>query len=309
MPPQPPASFDHADDPKDLDDALTETRDALMAFDPTKPLAPPFDKLLVQLDGFQPIRRSLQRALSALLKQKQPLDDQLNEVLDIVRGTLEPRVKKTKDHEPEPWVVQAWSDCFGSEKPADARKHTLGPQVEIQRFWETKLANAPVPELVKAGKDNSAIIVRADKLAEAITIAEAALDQFLLGPWADFVASCNAALQLVFGQLGDFAKAPPPGVKIPPGFIDRFFLREPAPRPMTAAELAKSIERAEVRLAKQKKLLEEKLAKQKSDKRDKLLKEAAEAQAKADAVKKESADAAARLAEIQAELAKLDQGE
>jgi hypothetical protein len=302
---QAPHIFDLNDDPDDLDDALTHTHGAQMACKATQAMAAPFDKLIAELDGLRPARRGLQRTISALDKQRKPVDDDLNGILDIVRGTLEPRIKDTKDHEPEPWAVQAFDDCFGDTKPADARKHTLGPQVEIQRFWETKLAKAPVPELVQAGKDNTPIIARADALVGDIAVAEAALDQFLLGPWADFVARCNAAFQLAFGQLGDLAQAPPAGVKIPPGFLDRFFLREPAPRPMSVTELKKAIERTKARLTKLEAMLAEKQDKQKNEKRTKLLKEAADAQGQVEAAKQQSDDAANRLAALQAELAKL----
>ena len=306
MAPLPPRSFDFNDDPDDLDDALTHTRDALRGFGPTQVMAPAFDKLIDQLDALRPVRRGLERVVSGLEKQKKPLDDELNAILDIVRDLLEPRIKKTKDHEPEEWAVRVYAECFGNEKPPDARKYTLGPQVEIQRHWETKLAKAPLPELIQAGKDNTPIIDRADKLAAAITAAEAALDQLLTGPWADFIASCNAAFQLAFGQLGDLAHAPPAGVKIPSGFVDRYFLREATPRPMAILELKRAIERTKARLTKRETTLEEKVAKQKNDKRAKLLKEAADAQGLVSDANKQAAEAAARLAELQAALAKLE---
>jgi hypothetical protein len=304
-----PKVFELDDDPEDLDDALTFMRNAVKAFGPTQALAGTFDKLLDQLDGYHPVRRGLERNVGAFDKQKKFIDDDLNGILDIVRNILEPRIKDTKDHPPVPWAVQAFADCFGDEKPADARKYTLGPQVEIQRNWEKRLANVPNLELVQAGKDNTPIIARADALASDLATAEAALDQFLVGPWADFVASCNGALQRVFGQLADLAVAPPPGVKIPPGFLDRFVLRESAPRPRSVAELKKAIQRTKARLAKLEAMLAEKQDKQKNDQRAKLLKEAAEARSNVEATKKQSDDAAERLAQLQAELAKLDEPE
>jgi hypothetical protein len=301
-----PRTFDAADEIDDLDEALTHCNDTTMGCPEAKHLAVPFDKLIAQLDGHRATRRSLERALSALEKQRKFLDDRLNAILDIVRTIFEPLLRKTKDREPPPeWAVKMFADCFAGEKPADARKHTLGPQVEIQRFWEKKLANAPIPALVQAGIDNSPIIVAADTLAAQIATAEAALDQFVTGPWADFVGACNAAFQLLFGQIGDLVHAPPAGVTFPPGFLDRFFLRESAPRPMNVSELLKAIPRAQARVAKLQAMLEEKQAKQRNDKRAKLLKEAAEAQEQVSAFKQQTDDAANRLAELQAELAKL----
>jgi hypothetical protein len=303
---QPPRTLESDEGPDDVEPFLTHLGDALRGHAATQGLAGPIDKARDELDVRRVTLRGFSRALSALLAQRADIDDDLNRILDIVRTALEPRIKDTKDHPPEPWAVSSFDECFGNENPTVVRKHTLGPQVEVQRFWEKKLSGTPLPELVAAGVSYTPIITRADALADAIATAETNLDHFLAGPWTSFIESANAAVKLTYGQLTELEHAPPGGVPLPPGFLDRFYLRESAPRPLRLSELVKQIPKQRERLARLEAQYDELLKKQQDAQRTRALRELEDAQGDFDGLKKQTDGAAARLAKAQAALAQLD---
>jgi hypothetical protein len=306
---QAPRTFDAREPIEGIDAALTHTHENVAACKDTAAFLPPFVALLAQLDAHHATLRGLERVVSGLIARRLFLDDELNEILDRVRTLLEPRIRKTKDHEPEPWAVDMHEACFEGTKPTEARNHTLGPQVELQRAWETKLSTAPIPELVQAGVDNTPVIARADALATDIAKAEAALAQFLTGPWASFVDAANAAMKVVYAQLSELELKPPSGKPFPSGFVDRFILRDSTPRTIRPAELDGMIARLEARLAKLKGMRDEQQKRKQDDQRAKAQKALRDAQAEAAATQRANAEAAARLAKAQEELAKLDEDE
>jgi hypothetical protein len=264
----------------------------------TKALAPTVEKLLVGLDKCRADRRTLARALAALKAREIFADDELNWILDQVKAVLS---ADTSDA-----GVKLYKDVFDNKSPVETRKYVLGPQLTTMSNWPGMLAGSKDPKVQALGiVTQDATKAASDLLGEGGT-ASTALDQFDLITRASFIDSCNAAVKLLFGQLSDIELNPPPGttMPIPPGFVDRFFLRESGSRPPTIAELEKSIERLQIKLDKQNALLKEMKAKQKKDLLDKQNAELAVKKASAAEAKKKMEEAEAELAKIQAEIDK-----
>ena len=173
--------------------------------------------------------------------------------------------------------------------------------------WPGKLAGSPRPEVQALGVAAAKVTKSATDLLNEKGKAETALDQFDLVTRAAFVDSVNGAVKIIFGQLSDIEHNPPSTAKgpIPPGFVDRFFMREGGSRSPTLKELDKSLGRAKEKVAQleaQIKEQQEELATKLKEKNDKELKEKLDQAANA---QKSFDDAAAELAKLKAEIAKL----
>jgi Sec-independent protein translocase protein TatA len=199
-----------------------------------------------------------------------------------------------------------YSETFENKNPAETRKYLLGPQLTTMSLWPGKLAGSSSPEAQALGLVTEKSTGVAQDLLNDIGTAETKRDQFDLVTRAAFIDTCNAAVKLLFGQLSDLALSPPPGTKmpIPPGFVDRFFLRGTSARPPTIKELEKSIERTKTKLQQQEDLLKE--LKDKDKKEQKAKQDAAMAQLakKAADAQKIKDDADAALAKLKAEIEK-----
>lgn len=261
----------------------------------TQALAPTIDQLLVGLDGCRSNRRALARALFALKAKEIFVDDDLNKILDDVKATLAA--------DKSPAGVDLYKDVFDNKPPTETRKYVLGPQLTAMSLWPGKLAGSSRPEVQALGAVTKKATADATDLLNEIGKAETALDQFDAGPRADFIASCNAAVKVVYGKLSELEHTPPSG-PLPAGFVDRFILRDTSSRLPTIKELEASIARTTAKLDRQNALLAELKGKQAKDLKDKQDAELAALKAKAAAAQKVIDDANAELAQLQAEMAK-----
>ncbi len=264
----------------------------------TQSLAPAIEKLLAGLDKCRADRRALARAAFALKAREVFADDELNWILDQVKALLGADTSEAG--------VALYKDVFENKSPVETRRHLLGPQLTTMSLWPGKLAGSTDPKAQALGVAALDGTNAATALLNEIGTAMTALDQFDLGARAAFIDTCNAAIKLLFGQLSDIEHNPPPGTKgpIPPGFVDRFFLRETGSRAPTMTELEKSVERTQAKLKQQTGQLDEMKAKQKKELKDKQDAELAKKLEAAVAAKKELEEAEAALAKFQAELSK-----
>jgi hypothetical protein len=267
----------------------------LLAYKPAAPLAPPIGQLLTDLDGIRASRKALARAVAALEAKEIFADDELNRILDDVKETLAADKSEAG--------VAFYNDVFENKSPSEVRKPVLGAQLASMTFWPGKLAKSQSPTVQALATETQTFTGEATMLLNDIGAAQTALDQFDLVPRAAFVASCNAAVAVVFGKLAEWEHNPPAG-PVPPGFVDRFFVRDSGVRTRSLKDLETIVDRARKRLAKQEAALAEMKKKAAEDlkaKRKALLDEKA---AEAAAAQVAAAKAAAELAKLQEELAK-----
>jgi hypothetical protein len=287
-----------ADEPfDDLEAFLEHLHLHLLACPATQAFAAPIGALLADLSNVRAAREDVARALFALKAKEIFFDDDLNNVLDQVKEALAADKSEAG--------VALYRDVFEGKSPSEVRKYVLGPQLTMMAVWPGKLAAATSPNTQKLGQVAKQVTGDALQLLNDIGSAEMALEQYDLAPRAAFVEACNAAVKLVYGKVSELEHT----TKLPPGFVDRFFLRDTSGRIPTVKELEAAVGRTRTKLARQEALLEAQRAKQAQDRKTK--QQAALAQKRADAATaKQAADeAAAELARLQAEIEKEEKGE
>lgn len=285
-----------ADEPFDDIGALLEhLYFHLMACALTSALAADVDALLVQLDTTRAARRALARAYAALKAKEIFTDDELNAILDDVKAAL-----LADKSDPG---VELYNDVFENKSPSETRKYIIGKQLTVMTFWPGKLSKSSRQEVLDLGIKTKATAVSATALVDSIGGAATALDQFDAGPRAAFVDQCNGAVKLIYGKLCEIESNPANG-SLPPGFVERFILRDTSGRVRTVKELESAVARAKAKLAKLEEQLKERLDKQEQEQKAKQEAELLQLQAKAAAAQKVIDDAAAELAKLQAEIEK-----
>jgi hypothetical protein len=197
-------------------------------------------------------------------------------------------------------------DVFENKRPAETRKYVLGPQLTTMTFWPGKMSSSPRPEVQALGMQAKQVTDTAIALVNDIGAAETVLAQFATGPWAAFLATCNATVKRLFGQLSEIEHTPPPGQKgsLPAGFVDRFFVRDTSGRMMTIKEQQEAVDRTRAKLVAQEAQLKVQKDKQAKELNDKLLRELKKTEDQASDAQRVLDDAAAERARIQAEIEK-----
>jgi len=173
-------------------------------------------------------------------------------------------------------------------------------------FWPGKMSGSPRPEIQDIGLQARLVTDVATALLNDIGAADTALMQFDTGPRAAFIDTCNATVKRIFGQLSEMEHAPPPNQKgpIPPGFVDRFILRDTSRRITNVKDQEDTVARTKAKLLGQEahlKALKDKQTKELNDRLDRALKVLEE---KENDLKRGADDVALEIARIKAEIEK-----
>jgi len=173
-------------------------------------------------------------------------------------------------------------------------------------FWPGKMSGSPRPEIQDIGLQARLVTDVATALLNDIGAAETALMQFDTGPRAAFIDTCNATVKRLFGQLSEMEHTPPPNQKgpIPPGFVDRFILRDTSRRITNVKDQEDAVERTKAKLTRQESDLKDLKNKQTKELNERLLREMKELEQKESSLKRGADNVAAELARIKAEIEK-----
>lgn len=293
-----PRTLAHSEPFDDVEAFLGHFYVHLSACKITQSLAPDVEMLLTELGHHRAARAKLARILFALQARQIFCDDDLNLVLDTAKAALGADTSEAG--------VALYKDVFENKSPTDTRKYVLGPQLTTMTFWPGKMSGSQRPEVQEIGHQARLVTEAATALLNDIGAADTALMHFDTGPRTAFIETCNAVVKRIFGQLSELEHAPPPNQKgpIPPGFVDRFILRDTSRRTTTVKDQEEAVERTKAKLTRQEADLLDLKSKQAKELNDRLTRELKAQEEKASNLKRGADDAAAELARIKAEIEK-----
>lgn len=263
------------------------------------PLVPKFEALIDENKNVAALRVDRVIAIATDSAKAFYLDAELNDIVDEFVAALQ---KVTKKNRKDP----LWSVFLGSSDTATFKRPILRGQLAAMTVWPASAAATPHDELKAIGVKLAAILPDADAAEKALAGSKQALVDFdSVGPWAAHITKSNAERQAAWGLLSELPHKNP-GLKLPAGFADLFFLHDTSRRGANAARTSKDISDEiavlEDKLAPLKAdlaaaLADEKAAKEKADQ------DAAD-QAALALAEKEQADAAAKAEALKKKLKK-----
>jgi hypothetical protein len=280
----------------EIEEKLSHTWILLLACQLTPSIAPPFAKLLADLEALRPVQTKLDREVATQDARVWFGDDELNVLLDETKKEVLVEIGNE-------YGAPLYTQLFGNQAPSELRRFLMGEQLTAMRTWPAILAQTSNAKLHKIGSRITLAVQQADQILAALASAKAAQSAFALGPRAAFVQACNAARGAAFGKLLEMAKDPASG-PLPDDFVDRFFRRDTSGRAPRLEDLEKAVTRAADRLAKVTAQRDEVAARQAKALQTKQGAELAVKQAALTAKKKAADEAAAEVAALEAEMAK-----
>lgn len=177
-------------------------------------------------------------------------DDVLNQLLDQVHLALLGVTNGERDH-------VLYQRFFGSQRPSEAKRPTLGPQLELQRDWVPTLSAAVQPELKALATPLSIAVKAADAAVDAQRVAEQQFTDFReLGDCKDLLDRVNGARKATHGKLAEGVHKNP-AMNLPSDFAEQFFVRETRTSAPSRPELVARIARTEQQLQRSKQQLAE----------------------------------------------------
>jgi hypothetical protein len=271
---------------------------ALYACRLTTQLAPPIAQLLsVDLEAIRAQETQLTRAVDAETAKVPFADDDLDVLLDQAEELL---ITELGTAEAKAMLAR----LLKNRPPSEVRRPVLQDQLETQREWEAILKPTGKQNLADyGGRVTKAVKYADEQVLAPQASAQTALDAFMKGPRANFIAACNAARGVVFGKLVEIAEDPKSG-PLPKDFIDRFFLRDTSRRVMRLGDLDKMITRLTTKLANLQERRKELAASQETAAKQKLQRQIDARRNKLAGRRKSIANEEAELAAMEAELAK-----
>jgi len=240
--PTAPRTFADDEPYADIEEDLVCILFAALACPLTANLALPIDQLLTNLEPTRDRQTQLERAVTAEEAKIPFADDALNLLLDEAKKEVPAQL------DPEQ-AAKIMARLFEERTPSALRRFTLGEQHETQRGWSDILTPLQNPRLTDLAHRLVQAIRVADEVLSNQAKAQTELDTFLLGPRAEYVASCNKERGAVFGKILEIAKDPASGL-LPGDFVDRFFLRDTSGRVKRLSDVEKSIARLSAKLGR-----------------------------------------------------------
>jgi hypothetical protein len=280
----------------EIEEQLAHTWIFLLACKLTKGMAPPFEKLLAELEALSTAEAKLDRAVEAGEARVWFGDDDLNVLLDETKKAILAEVGND-------YRAPLYRQIFGSQTPSELRRFVMSDQLEAMRTWPAILGQTASPKLQALGPRIVEAVQQADQILAALAAARTAESAFTTGPRAVFVQACNAARGAAFGQLLELTKDPASG-SLEDDFVDRFFRRDTSGRAPRLEDLEKAVTRHAERLARATAQRDEVALRQAKTLEAKQQKELLAKQARLAEKKKEADDAAAEIAALEAEMAK-----
>jgi hypothetical protein len=275
---------------------LSHTWILLHACQITQGLAPPFEKLLTDLEALRPVQAKLDRAVATQVALARFKDDALNVLLDETKAEVLAEVGGD-------YTAALYKQVFTIYTPSQLRRFLLGEQLEAMRTWPAILAKTSNSRLHAIGARIVEAVKQADEILSALAAATADQTAFALGPRAAFAQACTAARGAAFGKLLELSEDPVSG-PLPDDFVDRFFQRDSSGRALRLDDLNKSIARATEHLAKLTAQRDELAGAQARARKAKQMSELAAKKERLAQKAKDAADAAAEIAALEAEIAK-----
>jgi hypothetical protein len=280
----------------EIEEQLTHTLVLLLACPLTPGLAPPFEKLLAELETLRPVQTKIDREVATQDGRVWFGDDVLNVLLDETKKEV--LIEVGTDYS-----APLYKQLFGNQAPSELRRFVMGEQLETMRTWPAILAQTSSAKLQKIGSQITLAVQQADQILAALAAVKAAQSTFAGGTRAAFAQACNAARGATFGKLLEIAKDPASG-PLPDDFVDRFFRRDTSGRAPRLEDMDRTIARLTDRLAKVTAQREELAGRQARALLSRQEAELAGKVARLAAKKKEAEDAAAEVAALEAAMGK-----
>lgn len=188
---------------------------------------------------------------------------------------------------------------LGDEPPSRVARPVLGKQLSRMESWLDLLASSPHPEL-KAHHAELEKLVKAGRQAEQdARKAREALETFnSIGERKQLIDKLGVQRDSTYHSLIDLHNQNP-GAGLPADFAETFFIREPGRTEPTLDSIEQNIDRLTAELQKQQSLRAELVAVLAADARRRAEAEAEEAREEVETLKREMAEKAARLAELE----------
>lgn len=233
----------------------------------------------------------LVRELMIVEARKGVVDDELNRLSMSIAGTL---LVENGQERGSPAFIR----YFGSVQPSRFNRPILGAQLVSMRTWVQSLLQSS-PALQNYGIQLAQVVIDADTVVQAESEAQRRLADFELGPRKAFIDRYNGLRQVLYGQLAELPHTRPE-LGLPRDFAHRFFLRATSPRRPTIATLENDIARLRTQLQKAEEQLARLIEDSQAETRLREDAELAEAADELAALEQQRAQAAARVAELQA---------
>jgi hypothetical protein len=280
----------------EIEKKIAHTWIVLLACQLTKGMAPPFERLLAELEMLRPIETKLDRAVKMQEELARIKDDVLNVLLDDTKKEV--LIEVGNDY-----TAALYTQIFKVYTPSQLRRFLLNEQLETMRTWPAILLTTSNARLHSIAARIVEAVKQADEVLSALAAATAEQTAFALGPLATFAQSCTAARGAAFGKLLEMSEDPASG-PLPEDFVDRFFQRDSSGRALRLDDLNAAITQAAERLARLTAQRDELAGKQERARKAKLTKELVAKKARFAAKTKDASDEAAAIAALEAELAK-----
>lgn len=231
------------------------------------------------------------RALMAVEARKGVVDDRLDVLSTGIAGTV---LIENDGNRSSPAFVR----YFGTVQPSRFKRPVLGEQLASMRTWPLSLLQSS-PALQAYGIQLTECVVEADTVVQNESEAQRRLADFELGPRKAFIDRYNGLRQVHYGQLAELPHTRPE-LGLPRDFAHRFFLRATSQRRPTIAALENDVTRLRTQLQKAEWQLARLIEETEAETRLREDAEMAEAADELAAIEQQRAEAAARLAELQA---------
>lgn len=255
----------------------------------TQPLAAELEALRPELDAAQAEELGLAAAQYEAEAAVQFVDDALDGIVDGVANTLLTELRGDRN-------APLYLRYFGSQRPSEVKRPTLGGQLDTMRSWPPALAESTSPVLRDYGTSLAERLGEADAAAETKQRAAQQYKDFrVLGTRARLIDRMNAVRKSLYGKLGEIQHAEP---SLGTGWAESFFRGSSSTR-VTLTVLDRRIAAIETELAALRTQRDELAAQQER---------VAQAQAEAEEAEKRARLEAARAAaeELAAEIAELE---
>jgi hypothetical protein len=276
---------------RDVAEEIFYTTAQLRAYPFLQTQADQHEALLVDVNRLTLEEITLLRAVMEALARKFVVDDRLNVLSAAIAGTL---LTENGGDRKSP-VFQRY---FDNIQPSRFNRPVLGVQLATMRTWVVSLVQSS-PALQAYGVQLNQCVSEADTVVQNEAEAERALADFKIGPRKELIDRVNGLRQAHYGQLAELPHTRP-DLNLPRDFAHRFFLRETGPRRPTIAILERNVARLRTQLEKAEEQLARLIEESESETRLREDAELAEAADELAALEQQRAEAAARVAELQA---------
>lgn len=276
---------------RDVAEEIFYTTARLRAYPFLQTQADQHEALLVDWSQVSQQEMDLIRAIMVAAARKGVVDERLNGLSSAIAGTL--LIENGNDrHAPE------FQRYFGNMQPSRFNRPVLGEQLATMRTWTPSLAEGS-PALQGYGAQLTECVADADAVIVEEAEAGRRLADFQIGARKGFIVRVNGHRQGLYGQLAELPHTQP-ALELPADFAHHFFLRESSPRRPTIPALERKIGRLRGQLERAEEQLARLIEEGEAEAREREQVELAEAAEELAALEQQRAEAAARLAELQA---------